>query len=1080
MLRISTFFTLFTLLFISAQSQDATTVNIDWDDEPREMGVDGMMAYSIGCDGCHHDENAGYSPIYSGQIRLKKGYTVSNLVPNFTKFAVVDLPGAIERSNYPTGFYDNFTWSVHYDRGTPVLYYQFAAAEASGQKALRVVTSFELNFQQTRNANRRKSATFQSNSVLAQGEWYRIGLTEDGMYRLTVADLENLGIDLDQVDPQSINIYGNGYGMLPYENAVERPDDLLLNAIEVVGGEDGVLSGTDEIRFYAKGPNKWFFDEETGLFDHQKHNYTDTSYYFIGINTMNGPSRVPNISSTTQPATAEVTSFNDYRFHEVDRENMIKSGRDWYGEKFDVQTTYNFSGAAFTFPNIDAGAETVVRARVMSRSTVGGSQCKFTLNVNGENDFLLLGGVGTGVTSNFGRNGNMELRFNGVNPSLNINISYEKNAPSAIGWLNWFNINTRRSLRMAGAQMAFRDVNSLGQVARYNLTNAPEGLQVWDVTEPFAAKRINYQRQGNLINFTLGAAELREFIAFSGGYKSPSLFGSVTNQDLHALGSSGEVIDMIIVAPGQFMAKAEELADIHRNYAPEPLSVEVVNLQAIYNEFSSGMRDVTAIKWLMKMLHDRAEGNEALMTRYLLLFGDGSYDNFNIGPGNTNFIPTFQSIESLAPANSYVSDDYFTFLSDDEGEGNLDAMDMGVGRLVVKNNQEATSVVNKIRRYMDPIPPAMDLDNSNNSSFGSFRNVITLIADDEDGADHMEKSRDLSTLIQSKTSDYNFERIFLDAYQQETTPAGQRYPAVNEAINRRVRNGAFIINYIGHGGELGLAEERIIDIPTILDFNNGAKLPVFMTATCEFARFDDPLRTSAGEFVLLNGNGGGIALVTTTRLVYSSGNFQLNKNFYKAFLNRPDDEVVVRMGDLSRETKNFITSNSPNHRNFTLLGDPALPIAIPKHRAIITALTDTLGNPVDTLKALSVVRVNGVMQTRNGQMLSDFNGRLSSTVFDRVEQRTTLANPPNNNPFTFPSQESIVYRGNAEVINGLFQFDFVLPKDISFAVDSTARISLYGMGVESDATGFADSLKIGSRDPNAVNDGTEPRYLPER
>jgi hypothetical protein len=612
-------------------------------------------------------------------------------------------------------------------------------------------------------------------------------------------------------------------------------------------------------------------------------------------------------------------------------------------------------------------------------------------------------------------------------------------------------------------------------VARFNLLNAGSVQEIWEVSDPANARRIVFNSTGNQLSFTLPTETLREFIAFTGStFKTPALFGSVGNQNIHALGQS-ERIDMVIVSPARLISQAEELAEIHRNHPEEPLNVEVVRLNQIYNEFSSGMRDVTAIKWLMKMIYDRADNNPDLLPRYLLLFGDGSYDNVNFTQSNTNLIPTYQSLNSLSPTRSYVSDDYFGLLSDDDGESSTDLMDISVGRLVVKNQAEAASVVSKIRRYIENPQSADPTCSDNGSSFGSWRNIIALVADDEDGNDHMEKSRTISEQIESYTKVFNLERIFTDAFQQVATPGGNRYPGVNEAIDRRVRNGAFIINYIGHGGELGWAQERILDIPTILAWNNTYSMPIFMTATCEFTRFDDPLRTSAGEFVLLNSGGGGIALLTTTRLVYAGPNFRLNREFYDALFNRPDTEDFIRLGDVYRDCKNnSVAPGLPNHRNFSLIGDPALPMAVPREQVDISTITDTLGNPVDTLKALGVARVTGsVVSSESGQALNSFNGLVEATVFDRVKERTTLGND-GGNVFTYPTQEDIIYRGVAEVTGGNFTFDFVIPKDISFAVDTTARISLYAFSTETDATGFEDGLGIGGRDENAVDDGEGP------
>lgn len=1064
------------LLGFTAGAQKPNSFSIKWDKELSPIPGNDRSEFAPVCHSCTPaTQNSG--PEYLGKLSLGKGVSASDVsirvlnshpIKSRDKKLISDLPNSVN---------ETFTFDVKEERGVNMLLFRFVGALKSGPNSVTLIDEFELKIRQNRISTHSKSAEFAANSVLAQGEWYKIGVVETGIYKLTRQDLADLGVDVETLNPQTLNIYGNGFGQLPYDNSVYRPDDLLLNPIQLEGGTDESFDDEDYILFYGKGADKWTYSQTLERFTHSKNNYTDTSYYFIGINTGDLPERIFAVSPSGSSPTFEVNTFNDYSFHEIDGENLLKSGREWYGEKFDVQTTYNFNGSDYTFPNLDPAAETIVEAEVISRTTVPGAKCKFTLDVNGSSDTKSFNAVGTAAESQFAYDKTLIVSLNNASPALNINLTYTKNAPSANGWLNWIRINTRRQLRMTGSQMDFRDIQSAGagNVSRFTLSNISPGTRVWEVTNPAAVHEINFVRNSDQAIFTLPTDTLREFIAFSGGFKKPGLSGKVENQNLHALGR-GERIDMVIVSPGKLVEKAEELADLHRNYEIDPLNVQVVRLTDIYNEFSSGMRDVTAIKWFMKMLYDRAEGNEAMMPGYLLLFGDGSYDNKNSTPGNTNLIPTYQSENSLLSTRSYVSDDYFALLSDDDGEGKNDLMDVAVGRLVVKNIQEANSVINKIRRYMIVEPQVYSDEctvcGDNTSNFGPWRNEIALVADYDGNTSFMTDSRTISNIINDYTHDYNIQRIFLDAYPEVATPGGGRYPEANKAIKNAVETGAFIINYIGHGGEVGWSASRILDVSTIQQWSNGTKLPIFMTATCEFSRFDDPLRTSAGEYVLLNGNGGGIALLTTTRLVYSYPNFTLNKKFYEVLFNRPDNEVVTRVGDLSRESQNAtaFSANSSNHRNFTLLGDPALPIAIPEHNAEVTAITDTLGNPVDTLQALGVVRVKGRITGSSGQTLTGFNGRLSPTVYDRVEIKSTLS----DNGITYPAQEDVVYRGNAEVINGEFQFDFVLPKDISFATDTTARISLYASGEMTDANGYKDGLTIGGRNPNAVDDGTGP------
>ena len=541
--------TLFLLLLAGVSSsclfaQKANSINVKWNDELTPIEVNGNTLYTPECQSCESAGSEQDGPVYLGKIPLGKGIVATNVSIEITASHRINTAGKNLVSSLPVSVNETFTYVVKEERGVNVLLYRFVAALNAGNNSATLIDQFRLNIKQNRISNRPKSADFASNSKLAQGEWYKIGVPEDGIYKITSDDLKNLGIDVDVLNPQTLNIYGNGFGQLPFENSVPRPDDLIINNIELVGGTDESFDANDYILFYAKGPNTWSLDTVSNLFEHFKNQFTDTSYYFIGINTGDLPARITTLSSSGSSPNYESNSFNAYFAHEVDRENMLKSGREWYGEKFDVQTTYNFSGEQYTFPNLDPGAETVVEANLLSRSTVTGSSCKFLLDVNGVQDFEAFNSVGTSAESLFGYAKTLRVNLTNASPGLNINITYNKNTPSASGWLNWININTRRKLRMTGSQMAFRDLNSVGpaRISRFNLTNISPDTRIWEVTDPTHAQELNITRTGTQGSFTLPTPQLRQFVAFSGGYKTPTFFGSVENQNLHALGLPKELI----------------------------------------------------------------------------------------------------------------------------------------------------------------------------------------------------------------------------------------------------------------------------------------------------------------------------------------------------------------------------------------------------------------------------------------------------------------------------------------------------------------------------------------------------------
>ena len=425
---------------------------------------------------------------------------------------------------------------------------------------------------------------------------------------------------------------------------------------------------------------------------------------------------------------------------------------------------------------------------------------------------------------------------------------------------------------------------------------------------------------------------------------------AIPNQNLH----SSEPADMIIVTHPLFRAYAEKLADIHLNNSG--LISQVVTPEQVYNEFSGGIPDIAAIRNFVRMKYQKQKGSNHPL-KYLLLFGDGSYENKTLPPNNPNFIPTYQSQNSNVIVSSFTSDDFYGLLEDGEGEAD-GTEDIGIGRLPVSDTIQAGIILSKIKRYLDP------------ANMGEWKNVICITADDEDGNTHMSDAEGLASILKDSVPSFNVEKIYLDAFRQTTTVNGQSYPDVNKAINDRINSGCLIFNYIGHGNENGLAHERVVKTEDINSWKNNGKLPLFITATCEFSRFDDieiniitremTGKTSAGEMVLLNKDGGGIALMSTTRVVYSAPNYFLNRNIFNCAFDRDESGNTLRLGDIIRIAKNN-SGSGPNKRNFTLLGDPALKLAYPWHGKVITDSINnvSVSDNIDSLKALSLVTVAG-------------------------------------------------------------------------------------------------------------------------
>src|SRR6478735_6675335 len=120
-------------------------------------------------------------------------------------------------------------------------------------------------------------------SVLASGNWYKIAIKQEGVYKVDLNLLNSLGIAGSSLSSASVRLYGNGGAMLDEDNASSRTDDLFENPIEVVDGGDGQFNSSDYFLFYAPGPQRWVKDSLNQSFRHRKNLYSDTAFYYITI-----------------------------------------------------------------------------------------------------------------------------------------------------------------------------------------------------------------------------------------------------------------------------------------------------------------------------------------------------------------------------------------------------------------------------------------------------------------------------------------------------------------------------------------------------------------------------------------------------------------------------------------------------------------------------------------------------------------------------------------------------------------------------------------------------------------------------
>ena len=557
------------------------------------------------------------------------------------------------------------------------------------------------------------------------------------------------------------------------------------------------------------------------------------------------------------------------------------------------------------------------------------------------------------------------------------------------------------------------------------------------------------------------------------GFLTPSAVGRVNNQNIHGLGQ----VDYVIVTPADFANQAERLANLHRS---EGLDVHVVLIDQVYNEFSSGGQDPTAIRKMAKMFHDRSLQNGSKMIKYLCLFGDGTYDPKDRIDNNNNFIVTYQVDNSENHISALVTDDYFGMLDDNEAIYDSDLIDIGVGRLLISDATQAKQQVDKIEHYMKNGSQLFQsananccLDDNSALTFGDWRTKVVQIADDEENGYFIKNDTEPQyEILKATHRELNVDKLYMDAYPQQTSAGGQRYPDVFDAITDRINRGTLVMNYVGHGGEVGLAEERVVTIPQIQSWKNINALTLFVSATCEFTKYDDPSRVSAGEWMSLNPSGGAIALMTTTRSVFFGVNSSVGLAFYNNAFVRDANGKPRTFGEIVEQTKNVALS-SDNKRSFILIGDPALRLALPRLGVVTDSVNGESYAFLDTLSALTKVTVKGHIVDNNNVLVSSFNGTIVPSVFDKIKNNQTLAQDPGSPVLDFELQRNVLYKGKATVTNGNFEFSFIVPKDIALTY-GRGKLSYYAFSNQIDAIGLDTTLIIGGIDPNGLVDSIGP------
>ncbi len=889
-------------------------------------------------------------------------------------------------------------------------------------------------------------------SVLSTGKWFKLSVAADGVYRIDYGMVKSMGMNPDGIDPHKIQLFAGMNGMLPQLNQSARIDDLKQVALFEVGLQDGRFNNGDYILFFGQGPDRYELDPALGTYRYENNLYSDKNYYFLTVAPTNG------LRLTTQANLSgnfpEVSEYDHFDYYENDQTSELHSGRTWYGERFDATVEYT---VRFPISNILSGSQINIMTSVMGRST-SASSFQFSLNGHPIADqavppvtdipYAIIGADVKDTISVDANSAGAPLQSN-----QDVKIHFTKaSTGQSIGYLDYLLVHARRALALYGSQMSFSSLRSLEQpTTRYVFPSASSAL-VWDVTDPFEPKiqETSFQSSTGTMSFAASSNSLRRYVQFILPGDAPALEGEVSNQNLKGIGST----NLLVISAGEFISEANRFAEHRRNTSG--IDVTVVTAQQVYNEFSGGKQDVTALRDFVKYLYDKGTG-----IRNVLLFGRGSFDYKNRLSYNRNFIPIYQSRNSLNPLETYASDDYIGFLEPQEGNwsespAELHTLEVGVGRIPVKNLDEAASWVSKVISY-------------EHANWGPWRKKILFTADDGDLNLHQSQAEQLANQLAIDHPEVEVKKVFLDAYTQKNSSQGQTSPEARKALNTAVSDGIGILNYTGHGSELQWMQERILDQRSFDEWKPRNHYPFLVTATCEFGRHDDPGLISSAELSLFRSNSGSIGMITTSRPVFSSTNFPLNKAFYQSLFTRSGGDIQD-WGAIFRLTKNNSISGVAN-RNFALLGDPSMLPPLGSREVAIDGITNVTSGS-DTLKALSTVRVQGSVHYQ-GTVDAQYEGVVQLTLFNKPTSRLTKGDE--NAPFSYTLQDDALFRGNASVGAGQFDMEFIVPQSIDPQVGS-GLIGLYvsPRAEDGDGLGAKMNVKVGSAETVTGNDTLGP------
>ena len=1020
-------------------------------------------------------------PMFSMQVDVPDSIVEGNYVP------VVEFPELTELTKDERKLINNLGFKAasmpeifhHYGkrRGKGVVAIEFFPFVKRNGKWMRI-NSVKAEVKAIKAAPRTAALSasvkdrYAENSVLASGKWVKISVGSAGVYELTAEKLREWGFS----NPANVKVFGQG-GRIQEEK------------LDFVS-ENGTIDDLEEVATFQRGGNLLFWAEGTirqyysaanfrtnGILTitHRNNNYSTRSYYFLTEG--DNPKRMATISSDGTPSET-LTSVTGYALYENDAFGWYAGGSEMY-DGYDFATG-NSRVFKLSTPDVVTGSKAVVRI-AMSASNVHNTTST-SIRMNSNNAWQM--SIPAYGEEESAREARSYFQTSALTAENSFAITTTQGHSAR---LNYIEISYNRLLSAASTPFAFVPHPTAACIA-LSVASADENTQIWRLGgRNRSIERVSGTLNGTIFSATIDDAKSRYAVVNTArSYPLPEFVSSVSNQNLHGLTAQ----DLIIMVPssGKLTAQAQRLAKAHEE---EGLRVKIVPAEQIYNEFGSGTPDATAYRRLMKMLYDRAE-SETDMPKYLLLFGDGAWDNRMLSSDWKNYSPadfllTYEvspssevSIASIGSMASYVTDDYFSVLDDNEGAtlSISDLADIGVGRFPCHDEEKATLLVDKTLEYIK------------NSKAGAWQNKLVFICDNGKRGEnnlHMTSGERVISGINGVSNErFYIKRIYPDAYTYTTSATGNSFPQVSEMIREELKRGALMFNFTGHGNPYGVGTGKLLS-PDDMSIDADGRLPIWVFASCEVTPFDSQM-DDLGRRAMYNPTGGAVSVVSAARSVYATYNEALNVYFSKYLLDQTQNASGCRLGDAFRLTKASLisgkyygkagaTDRSINKLKYALLGDPALQLIVPRANIVIDAIDDkelSAGERVQ-LMAGQKVKFSGHIES-NGALASNFRGQVSAQLFDRKETIVCKNNGDfADTPFQYEDYTKKLFEGSDSVRDGKFSFYVTVPRYISYSEDA-GRLNLYAVSNDRKESyhGFNDQFYFNGSQSGGESDDKGP------